>query len=51
MRVPFGYLYRPPATWAREHEDLKSIEHYIATVRNEELALREHAAETAASGN
>ena len=20
MRVPLGYLYRPPATWAREHE-------------------------------
>jgi len=25
------------------HEDLKSIEYYIAIVRNEELALREHA--------
>jgi integrase len=26
------------------HEDMKSIEHYIAIVRNEERALREHAA-------
>ncbi|PYX40129.1 MAG: hypothetical protein DMG83_27245 [Acidobacteria bacterium] len=26
------------------HEDLKSIEHYIALVNNEERALREHAA-------
>jgi integrase len=26
------------------HEDLKSIEHYIAIVKNEERALREHAA-------
>lgn len=31
------------------HEDLKSIEHYLAIVRNEELALRGYAAEVAAS--
>jgi hypothetical protein len=36
-----------PATWAREHE---AIERYIAIVRNEELALRELAAQAAASG-
>ena len=26
------------------HEDLKSIEHYISIIRNEERVLREHAA-------
>jgi integrase len=32
------------------HNDYKSIEAYIAIVRNEELALQEYAAQMAASG-
>ncbi len=32
------------------HEDLKSIEHYISRVQNAEMAMREYAAEVAASG-
>lgn len=47
MKIRVPCLTRPQQLG---HEDLKSIEHYIAVVRNEELALREYAAETAASG-
>ena len=33
------------------HEDMKSIEHYIAIVRNEELALHEHAVRIQSGGS
>jgi integrase/recombinase XerD len=33
------------------HEDMKSIEHYIAVVRKEELALREHALRIKSAGS